>query len=595
MTTQFSLDTLFTTYNKLENESTTDPMGNNAQDMTSNANENNFPTNNHLQNISENENANNAQHMNSNVNENNFATNNHLQNISENENADALNVEDLTYYPPEKRTSQRKRSAPDRYSPDAAIALLTRYALGISDTNLPDSYIEAMDHPEKDKWIEAMRTELDELKRRQVLELTKAPKGVKTIPCRWVFDRKKNSIGDILLNRARLVAKGFLQRYGVHFIEVFSPVVKYTTVRIVFAIATHNDWIIIRIDVRRAFLYGLLDEEIYIDQPEGFIISGKEDLVYRLRKAIYGLRQSPRAWRNFLLPILTKLGAVCSHSDPSLFTVNRGSDTVIIIVYVDDILFTGSNPTFTNQIISKIQEKLEIRVETEDTKFVGFTIERNLENKSTKLHNQLMIQELLEKYELQDSNPGSTPMEPHYKVEKSGLTDKPYRELIGSLLYLSITCRPKISYATSYLSRFMDKATNSHWKMAMRILRYLKGTSNHGIIYQKSSQPLQAFSDSDFAGDLNDRKSTSGFVFIIDGGAISWRSKKQSIVAQSTTEAEYVAMSFTVRESLLLKSLFKDLHINSTYDSDNLRINTDDTQGLDLSKDNLSSEKIEAY
>ena len=114
-------------------------------------------------------------------------------------------------------------------------------------------------------------------------------------------------------------------------------------------------------------------------------------MVYRLRKAIYGLRQSPRAWRNFLLPILTELGAVCSHSDPSLFTVNRGSNTVIIIVYVDDILFTGNNPSFTNLLISKIQEKLEIRVEAEDTKFVGFTIERNMENSSIKLHNQLMI------------------------------------------------------------------------------------------------------------------------------------------------------------------------------------------------------------
>ena len=245
--TQFNLDTLFSTQREPKVDIIEDASNNNSQQINHNT-----------------------------ATEHDLSVNNNPQHMSNNNNSDMPNVEDLTYYPPEKRTSQRKRNAPDRFSPEAGIALLTRYALGISDSNLPDNYKEAIQHPEKDKWVEAMRKELEDLKRRNVLEITTAPKGIKTIPCRWVYDRKRNSIGDILRHRARLVAKGFMQRYGIHFIEVFCPVVKYTTVRLVFAIATNNNWIIIRIDVRRAFLYGLLDEEIYINQPEGFIIPGSE-------------------------------------------------------------------------------------------------------------------------------------------------------------------------------------------------------------------------------------------------------------------------------------------------------------------------------
>ena len=181
-------------------------------------------------------------------------------------------------------------------------------------------------------------------------------------------------------------------------------------------------------------------------------------------------------------------------------------------------------------------------------------------------------------------------MEPHCKVDDRSETDNPYGELIGSLLYLSSTCRPDITYAVPFLSWFMHKATKTHWNMAIRILKYLKGTVDHGLLYRRSSKVLLGQSDSEFACDLTDRKSTSGFIFILNGAAISWQPKKQTIVAQSTAEAEYVAMSFDIRETFLLKSLLCDRKVYRHFYEDRVSMKTENMQVIDLSRDEIVSE-----
>lgn len=170
-------------------------------------------------------------------------------------------------------------------------------------------------------------------------------------------------------------------------------------------------------------------------------------------------------------------------------------------------------------------------------------------------------------------------------------TTKPYRDLVGALLYLATNCRPDISYSTSFLSRFMDRATDTHWAAAQRVLKYLKGTKKHGLLYRKGSHPLLGYSDSDFADDINDRKSTSGFIFLLNGATIYWRLKKQTVVAQSTTEAEYVAISFAVREAIWLKSVMRDLGYNIWSSTNRISIKTDNIQVISLSKDEIFSEK----
>ena len=288
------------------------------------------------------------------------------QNNYESETETENTEEQLTYYPPDNRSSGRTRSVPQRYTPDAYIALLTRMALGITDSDLSDTYKQALQHCEKSEWLTAAATEMDDLKRRGVIELVPPPENAKALPCRWVFDRKRDNAGNILRHRARVVAKGFKQKFGINFVEIFAPVVRYTTVRIVFAMVTEYMWVIIRIDVRRAFLYGKLEEIIFMEQPDGFVVVGKENWVYRLWKSIYGLKQSPRSWRKELVIILTEIGAEVSKADPALFTVKRGSTFIIIIVYVDDLLFTGNNESHIRPFIERIGKRLEIRVEPEE-------------------------------------------------------------------------------------------------------------------------------------------------------------------------------------------------------------------------------------
>lgn len=438
-----------------------------------------------------------------------------------NDDNNSITTEDLTCYPPTKRTSGRSSKPPSGFSPDAYVALMTRYALGITESDLPESFKAALTHPEREQWIEAAKTEMDDLHRGNVFELVTRTPDITPIPCRWVFNRKRDKYGNIIRHRGRVVAKGFKQRFGVDFYEIFSPVIRYTTVRIVFQMVNENEWRIIRIDVRRAFLYGLLDEVVYIEQPEGFIIPGKENWVYRLKKAIYGLRQSPRAWRTVLVKIFKALDVMPSPSDSSIFTVKGGDFIIIIIVYVDDILFTGNKMDKINDFISKVANKLEIRVEPEETKFVGFSINRDMERKTIKLHNSLMIEELLEKFRMTNATPCNAPIVSYANTEGNRLTAHPYRELIGSLMYLSTTCRPDITYATSYLSRFMDCATEQHWLMALHVLKYLTGTKNHGLIFQKGLNNIKGYSDADFGGDVTDRKSTSGYIFTLGGLVIS--------------------------------------------------------------------------
>ena len=480
------------------------------------------------------------------------------------------NKEQVTYNPELPRRSPRISKPPERLEYSAM--LVTQSLMGNIDPDVPLSYEQAISSKEGDNWKQAMKDELKSLEENNTWKLVTLPPGHKTVSSKWVFAKKTDGNGNLVRYKARLVARGYSQREGIDYEEVFAPVAKYTTLRFLLALAVQMDLKILQLDVKSAFLNGELQEEIYLKQPEGF--SNDSGRVYKLLKALYGLKQAARAWYQTMDNCLRSIKAQPSSGDQSLYIIKDRGNTVYILVYVDDILMFGKDMHVMKQVSQLIGSRFTIRVEENVEKFLGIFVDSATKGRIF-IHSKLAIRQLLRNFNMDSAKAVSTPLPPSILFEASvasGNTaenleanDVPYRQLIGGLLHLSNTTRPDISYAVGFLSRYMENPNMAHWQAAKHILRYLKGTVGFGIEYskleQRESPKLVGFTDSDFASDKETRKSTSGYVFMLSGGAISWRSKKQTIVAQSTVEAEYIAMSFAVRELLWLQKICREVNL----------------------------------
>ncbi|KAI5353001.1 hypothetical protein L3X38_005893 [Prunus dulcis] len=396
----------------------------------------------------------------------------------------------------------------------------------------PSSFKAASQSPE---WQSAMREEIEALHAQGTWDLVPLPAHKNLVGCKWVYRIKKNADGSIASYKARLVAKGFSQEEGIDYYETFSPVVKPTTVRLVLALAAQFQWSLRQLDVKNAFLHGVLQEEVYMTQPQGF--ENKQyssDFVCRLKKSFYGLKQAPRAWNERFTSFLPSLGFQASNADPSLFIHHSSLGTVVLLLYVDDIILTGSNSSLI-------------------TSSAGLFVSQ------TKY-----VKELLSKVDLQDSKPCPTPCLPYHRLLKDD--GKPYshpeqyRSIVGALQYLTFT-RPYIAFSVNQACQFMHNPMESHVVAVKRILRYLKGTIDFGIWFKPSLLHLQAYSDAGWAGDPNDRRSVSGFIVYLGSSPISWASKKQHIVSRSSTEAEYRALAIAAAELAWIRQLFCDMHV----------------------------------
>ena len=395
-------------------------------------------------------------------------------------------------------------------------------------------------------------------------ELVDRPSHKKPIGVKWVYRTKLNPDGSINKYKARLVVKGYEQMFGVDFSKTFAPITRLDTTRMLLAIATQKGWRIYQLDVKSAFVNGYLEEEIFVEQPEGFYVNGKKDKVYLLKKALYGLKQAPRAWYSRIDAYLLTLGCQKSQSEFTLYIKKIKEDNLIVSLYVDNLLVTGNNVGLVNEFKVEMKQVLEMTDLGEMTYFLG--IEVHQQQHDIFICQKKYAKEILKKFRMEECKPTSTLMNQKEKFCKENGAEKAneglFRSMIGCLMYLTST-RPDIMYVVSLLSRYMHCASKNNFQAAKRVLRYVKGTIDYGIKFsQVKNFVLHGYSDSDWTGCVDDMQSTSGYCFSFGSGIFSWSSKKQEVVAQSTVEAEYVAAIATIatiKQVLWLRKLQTNL------------------------------------
>ncbi|KAK2359506.1 putative mitochondrial protein [Trifolium repens] len=433
-----------------------------------------------------------------------------------------------------------------------------------------------------DAWIIAMEEELNQFKRNDVWDLVPKPKYKNIIGTKWVYRNKLNEQGEVTRNKARLVAQGYSQQEGIDFTETYAPVARLEAIRLLLSYAVNHDITLYQMDVKSAFLNGVISEEVYVKQPPGFEDLTNPDHVFRLKKSLYGLKQAPRAWYERLSTFLVDNGFVKGQVDNTLFKKTLKKDILIVQIYVDDIIFGSTNATLCKNFSKMMQDEFEMSMMGELKFFLGIQI--NQTEKGTFIHQSKYIKDLLKKFNLEDCKPMNTPMHPTLSLgieESEGKVDqKLYRGMIGSLLYLTAS-RPDILFSVCLCARFQSDPRESHLTAVKRIFRYLKATCNIGLLYQKSNDyKLIGFCDADYAGDRVERKSTSGNCQFIGENLISWASKRQTTIAMSTTEAEYISAAKCCTQLLWMKYQLEDYQISSN----NIPLYCDNTAAIHLSK-----------
>jgi transposase InsO family protein len=443
------------------------------------------------------------------------------------------------------------------------------YAAAESVYEDPSSYAEAMASEHAPGWLAAMQRELQSLRETQTFELCERPAGKNVVGVKWVFKTKRDQAGEIIQFKARLVAQGFTQVHGLDYSETFAPVAKMTTIRLVLALAAANDWELHNMDVNTAYLNAPVDEQIYAQQPKGFeqLGPGGGELVMRLLKSLYGLKQSGHNWNRVIDDWLIKYGLEPTASDPCAYVLDSpgGEDGILVVLlWVDDLIILGSELATVIKFKQAISERFKMKDLEELSWILGMEVRRDRGKGVLEINQTAYIDQMMQRFGMADCKPVPTPMcQQLTKLDPDGLEpDKEYMRAVGSLLYASIVTRPDISFAVQSLARHLQASGEEHWMAVKRLLRYLKGTRELSIQYHADAEDplkLKVYSDSDWGGDLYTRRSTTGYLTIMAGGPVSWTSRLQPTVALSSAEAEYMAASAATKEVMYLRQLLDDL------------------------------------
>lgn len=472
-------------------------------------------------------------------------------------------------------------------------------SLGAWDlTKPPESYFEAMSRPDSHIWIAAMQREFDSLKARGAFIAVAKPDGVSLIGLRWVYDFKYNPDGSIQWGneKARLVAQGFAQRPD-SYDETYAPVARLPTIRIVFASAAAWDWHIFSFDVKTAFLHSKLKSEVYVRQIPGFP-EADPSLVLKLLVALYGLKQAAFAWFCHFIKVLVKIGLKQCSIDPAFFIGNwaspphpsipmpaDGSNLQIMIpIHVDDGLSATNSEPLYKWIIAQLGDHgIQVKDMGSVSMFLGWRVFRDRPSRRLWLSQAPMVMTLLQEYKMDPCQASAVPMDKLPSDWPEGknavLVDahlprdvfiKKYQSIVGSITYLAMSTRADLAFSAMALGHHSSDPQPKHMAAAKQVLRYLWGTRNHVLMFDSSRDVISprvdsqirsscGFSDADWASDSKTRLSVSGYIFYYHGGAISWSAKRQRVIALSSTEAEYYAITHAVREALCLRRFLLEM------------------------------------
>jgi len=500
------------------------------------------------------------------------------------------------------RRSQRVRrsSISDDY-----LVYLQEHEYDLNNVDDPTTFEEAISSSHGDDWLNAMHDELASMAHNDVWDLVDLPLGCKPVGCKWVFKTKRSPDGKVERYKARLVAKGYSQRDGIDYKETFSPVSTKDAFRVVMALVAHFDLELHQMDVKTAFLNGDLFEEVYMVQPDGFAKKGKEHLVCRLKKSIYGLRQASRQWYLKFDQVVTSFGFKENASDQCIYLKKNGSHFIILVLYVDDILLASSSVELLIETKLILNSHFDMKDLGDASVVLGIQISRDRSRGILGLSQRGYIDKVLKRFNMHSCSSCATPVQKGDKLSKSQCPQNdndrvemkkiPYASAVGSLMYAQVCTRPDIAFAVNALGRYLSDPGLDHWKAVKKVFRYLQGTKDHMLTFKKSDQlQVIGYSDSDFAGCPDDRKSTSGFIFMMAGGAISWKSVKQTLTATSTMEAEYVACYEATCQAVWLKNLISGFQIVESI-SRPLVIYCDNTVVVHLSQNNRSSTRSKHF
>ena len=425
-----------------------------------------------------------------------------------------------------------------------------------SDPQEPATYKRAMASPHAENWYKSMTDEMKSHKDNNTWTVVLKPTHRRVLGGRWVYRLKRGPGGEILRFKSRWVVRGFEQRYGIDFNETFATVVKPMTYKAIFTVCALYGWDIEQMDVKTAFLESDLDEEVYVELPAGF---EQEGMVCRLNKALYGLKQAPRAWFKTLTDFLISIGFIALPEDPSVYK----HDGVFIAIYVDDLLIFGPNKLGIAALKQRLSERFHMTDLGPVAYYLGLEVNRNRREKSISLSQVTYLRKIIADFKFEGLRGAMTPMEPDvilqpaaddYQAESS--LKARYQSAVGSLMYLMLGTRPDIAFAVSQVARFASNPSAEHWTAVQRIFRYLKKHPNLGLVF--SGDELLGYTDANWARD-NDRRSTGGYLYKLGGAAISWSSKRQSTIALSSCEAEYMAASEAAKEAIWLSRLLNQL------------------------------------
>ena len=482
---------------------------------------------------------------------------------------DQMEVETEPLHHESVRYPKRNRKKPGAWWESTNTALVSKALC-----QDPKTFTEAVARSNGKSWKDSMELELASLKENDCWNLVPRPKYRKVIRSKWVFKTKEEQTvrGHLGVRlKSRVVACGYGQVEGVDYTETYAPVVKMTSIRVIVSITATLDLHLHQMDVVTAFLNGDLVELIFMEQPPGFEQGSPGSLVCRLKKAIYGLKQAPRQWYAKIDDFFVRtLGMERNPADDCVYVRRQGGHILIIALYVDDLLIACSDMSVLQDTKRDLSSRFKMKDLGESRVILGLDISRDRVKRTLSLNQTRYAEKVIDRFGMGSARGQPTPMDTTLDLtQPSPPTSEPYREAIGSLMYLMVGTRPDLAYCVGVLSKHVQNPTQLHWDAVKRVLRYVIHTKNLGLVYDgaASTEGTTVYVDADWAGDIETRRSMSGYAALMSGSLVAWGARQQEVVALSSAESEYISLCAGTKETIWLRSLIGGLGVVPNMDT----------------------------